>query len=252
MLSDRAAQVENAINRATKEKQLAQLTEALEQSTVVFGLRYNKISVRAPSSFQARRSTGPCCIVQRACAAQELGLCSRVPHAECRALRQHRVRTAALWCRLQAAGVASPTLPVGQAASRAVARASTTKQSAARQRAIEEPRPRPSAARGAQVKNFEAFRRSLPEGARLIVSKNTLLGLAADRVPGWSDLQKDIKLENAWVFANEDVMKGSVKAFLAFEKKLLEPIPKADRANTKLTEITGARPGTRMHAAVKH
>ena len=28
---------------------------------------------------------------------------------------------------------------------------------------------------GAQVKRFEAFRRSLPEGSRLIVSKNTLL-----------------------------------------------------------------------------
>ena len=28
---------------------------------------------------------------------------------------------------------------------------------------------------GVQVKNFEAFRRSLPEGSRLIVSKNTLL-----------------------------------------------------------------------------
>ncbi len=56
-----AAQVENAINRATKEKRLAQLTEALEQSTVVFGLRYNKISVRAPLCLQARRSTSlPC------------------------------------------------------------------------------------------------------------------------------------------------------------------------------------------------
>ncbi len=127
-----------------------------------------------------------------------------------------------------------------------------TKRSAARQPARAGPARGSGAARGAQVKNFEAFRRSLPEGARLIVSKNTLLGLAADRVPGWSDLQKDIKLENAWVFANEDAMKGSVKAFLAFEKKLLEPIPKADRANTKLTEITGARPGGRAaHACMR-
>ena len=67
-------------------------------------------------------------------------------------------------------------------------------------------------------------------------------GLAADRVEGWSDLKRDIKLENAWVFANEDALAGSIKAFLAFEKKLLEPIPKADRATTKLTEITGAAP----------
>ena len=91
-----------------------------------------------------------------------------------------------------------------------------------------------------QVKNFEAFRRSLPDGAQLIVSKNTLLGLAADRVPGWSDLKRDIKLENAWVFANEEAMAGSIKAFLTFESKLLEPIPKAERAGVKLTEITGA------------
>ena len=57
---------------------------------------------------------------------------------------------------------------------------------------------------------------------------------------GWADLKRDIKLENAWVFANEDAMAASIKAFLDFEKKLLEPIPKAERANIKLTEITGA------------
>ena len=60
---------------------------------------------------------------------------------------------------------------------------------------------------------------------------------------GWSDLKRDIKLENAWVFANEDAMAGSIKAFLDFEKKLLEPIPKAERANVKLTEISGAVSG---------
>lgn len=38
-------QVENAINRATKEKRVAALTAALENSSVVFGLRYNRISV---------------------------------------------------------------------------------------------------------------------------------------------------------------------------------------------------------------
>lgn len=47
-----AAQVENAINRATKEKRVAELTEALEQSTVVFGLRYKKVSVRPLLVFQ--------------------------------------------------------------------------------------------------------------------------------------------------------------------------------------------------------
>lgn len=41
-----------------------------------------------------------------------------------------------------------------------------------------------------QVKNFEAFRRSLPADARLYVAKNTLLRLAADRVEGWSELKQ--------------------------------------------------------------
>ncbi len=94
---------------------------------------------------------------------------------------------------------------------------------------------------GAQVKNLEAFRRSLPESAKMIVAKNTLVSLAADRVEGWSDLKQGIKLENAWVFAPEDAISTSVKAFLDFEKKLLEPIPKADRAKHKLTDVSGAR-----------
>ena len=45
-------------------------------------------------------------------------------------------------------------------------------------------------ARPIQVKNFEAFRRSLPADARLYVAKNTLLRLAADRVEGWSELKQ--------------------------------------------------------------
>ncbi len=95
---------------------------------------------------------------------------------------------------------------------------------------------------GAQVKNLEAFRRALPESAKMIVAKNTLVSLAADRVEGWSELKQGIKLENAWVFAPEDAISTSVKAFLDFEKKLLEPIPKADRAKYQLTDVSGAFP----------
>lgn len=91
-----------------------------------------------------------------------------------------------------------------------------------------------------QVKNLEAFRRSLPAEAKMFVAKNTLISLAADRVEGWSELKKGIKLENAWVFAPEEAISSSVKAFLDFEKKLLEPIPKADRAKIKLTDVSGA------------
>lgn len=38
-------QVECAINRATKEKRVTELTEVLQKSSVAFGVRYNKIKV---------------------------------------------------------------------------------------------------------------------------------------------------------------------------------------------------------------
>lgn len=41
------AQVDCAINRATKEKRVAELEEALRNSSVAFGVRFNKVSVRA-------------------------------------------------------------------------------------------------------------------------------------------------------------------------------------------------------------
>ena len=59
------------------------------------------------------------------------------------------------------------------------------------------------------------------------------------QVPGWDPLLDDIKLENAWVFAKDDSIPGAVKAFLDFEKRLLEPIPKPDRIKVKLTDIPG-------------
>ena len=50
---------------------------------------------------------------------------------------------------------------------------------------------------------------------------------------------QNVVLENAWIFAPEDAVADSVKAYLDFEKRLLEPIPKPDRAKTKLTDISG-------------
>ena len=49
-------QVECAISRATKEKRVAELTEALEMSDVAFAVRYNKISVK---NFEAFRRALP-------------------------------------------------------------------------------------------------------------------------------------------------------------------------------------------------
>ncbi len=45
-------QVECAINRATKEKRVAELTAALEKSDVAFAVRYNKVSVKNFESFR--------------------------------------------------------------------------------------------------------------------------------------------------------------------------------------------------------
>lgn len=52
---------------------------------------------------------------------------------------------------------------------------------------------------------------------------------------------QNVTLENAWVFAPEEAIADSVKAFLAFEAALLEPIPKPERAKFTLTNISGAR-----------
>ena len=95
--------------------------------------------------------------------------------------------------------------------------------------------------RGVSVKNVEGLRRALPPSAKMVVCKNTLLRLAAERAgEGWEEVRPAASLENAWVFADEDAISGSVKAYLDFEKKLLEPIPKEERAAANVTSISGA------------
>lgn len=95
--------------------------------------------------------------------------------------------------------------------------------------------------RGVPVKDVEALRRALPSSAKMIVCKNTLLRLAAERAgEGWEEVRPATSLENAWVFADEEAISGSVKAYLDFEKKLLEPIPKEERATSNVTGISGA------------
>ena len=95
--------------------------------------------------------------------------------------------------------------------------------------------------RGVSVKDVEGLRRALPPTAKMVVCKNTLLRLAAERAgEGWEEVRPATRLENAWVFADEDAISGSVKAYLDFEKKLLEPIPKEERAAANVTGISGA------------
>jgi len=90
------------------------------------------------------------------------------------------------------------------------------------------------------VKTMTDFRRSLPEGTKTYVCKNTLLKVAADKVPGWTSLKESAKGENAWVFVNEEAIAESVKAYRKFNDKLLEKYPKEKRKDMKPTEITGA------------
>ncbi|KAK9812575.1 hypothetical protein WJX73_010072 [Symbiochloris irregularis] len=97
---------------------------------------------------------------------------------------------------------------------------------------------------GVRYKNVPArtmtdFRRALPEDAKMIVAKNSLLLRAAEAVEGWSDIKPACKLENAWVFSGEDGVAATVKAYIEFEKQLLDKIPKKDRATAKPTDISG-------------
>ena len=46
-----------------------------------------------------------------------------------------------------------------------------------------------------QVKTMTDFRRSLPEGTKTYVCKNTLLKVAADKVPGWTSLKESAQVQ---------------------------------------------------------
>lgn len=92
---------------------------------------------------------------------------------------------------------------------------------------------------GLTVKQMQDFRRSLPEGAKLIVCKNTLLKRAADSVEGWSELKTAAKGDNAWMFVQEDVIADSVKAYTAFEKELKEALPKEEREKARPIDVSG-------------
>ena len=94
--------------------------------------------------------------------------------------------------------------------------------------------------KGVSVKDVEGLRRALPASAKMVVCKNTLLRIAATRADGdWDPVQPATSLDNAWIFANEDAIAGAVKAYLDFQKKLQESLPKEERAATKLTDVSG-------------
>lgn len=96
------------------------------------------------------------------------------------------------------------------------------------------------------VKDFEAFRRSLPDQSKVVVCKNSLMGIAVDQTEGWESLKDIFQLENAWVFAHEDVLADTVKAYAKFEDDLKEDLPKAERKKVQLTSIRGVMDGRLM------
>ena len=104
---------------------------------------------------------------------------------------------------------------------------------------------------GLSVKQMQQFREALPkEGAKLLVCKNTLLKRAADEVEGWSELKTAAKGDNAWLFIQEDHVAESIKAYVKFQNKVKEGVPKDQRDDfVPLTVSGGAMSGEAITAA---
>ena len=80
--------------------------------------------------------------------------------------------------------------------------------------------------------------------------QNTLLKLAADKVGGWEELKPSAKGDNAWLFIEEDHVAASIKAYLGFQSKLRDALPKDERAAFKLLDPSGgAMAGKALDAA---
>ncbi|GAB4820656.1 hypothetical protein N2152v2_007702 [Parachlorella kessleri] len=92
---------------------------------------------------------------------------------------------------------------------------------------------------GLSVKQIQDFKRSLPKETKLIVCKNTLLKRAADEVEGWQDLKPAAKGDNAWLFIGEEYISESVKAYVNFESKLKEKIPREEREKARPIDVSG-------------
>jgi large subunit ribosomal protein L10 len=93
---------------------------------------------------------------------------------------------------------------------------------------------------GLTVKQMQPLRKALPtEGAKLLVCKNSLLKRAAEEIPGWEELKGAAKGDNAWLFIQEEQVASSVKAYLAYQSKLRDALPKDKREDFKLLDVSG-------------
>ena len=104
---------------------------------------------------------------------------------------------------------------------------------------------------GLTVTQMQNLRKALPKESTLLVCKNTLLRLAADRVEGWGELKPAAKGDNAWLFIQEDVVSEAVKAYLAFEGKLREALPKDQREDMRVLNVSGGAMDGKLLNAVE-
>lgn len=94
--------------------------------------------------------------------------------------------------------------------------------------------------KGINVKTMTELRRALPQEAKVVVAKNTLMRLAVEKTQGWDDFKPTLEYDNAWIFVPEDVIASTVKAFLEMEKKLDEKMPPEKRKKHEALPLTGA------------
>eukprot|EP00887_Chlorella_sp_A99_P001382 scaffold8.g1382.t1 len=104
---------------------------------------------------------------------------------------------------------------------------------------------------GLSVKQLQEFRRMLPKDTTLLVVKNTLLKLAAERVEGWGELKAAAKGDNAWLFMGEESIAESVKAYVAAEAKAKEALPKEEREASTLLGVSGGVMDTKLLSALE-
>ncbi|KAL6773907.1 MRPL10 [Auxenochlorella protothecoides x Auxenochlorella symbiontica] len=93
--------------------------------------------------------------------------------------------------------------------------------------------------KGLTVKQLQEFRAGLPEGSKLMVCKNTLVSVAAKQVSGWDGLTPIAKGDNAWFFMEEETISQAVKAYIDFEKKLKEALPREVRKEARPIDVSG-------------
>lgn len=81
--------------------------------------------------------------------------------------------------------------------------------------------------KGLPVSTMQKFRKGLPEGSSVVVTKNSLMKVAISQTTGYEPLADGgCTGENAWVFVNEDSIASTVKHYFKFEQTLLDDAKK--------------------------